>query len=68
MQEHPYLLPKVGFVRLHTILKILPICRSAWWAGIKEGRYPRGVHIGKRTTAWRVEDIRALIQSFPKAT
>ncbi|MBM6580990.1 AlpA family phage regulatory protein [Microvirga sp. BT689] len=35
--------------------------RSTWWAGIKDGRYPKPVKLGPRITAWRVEDIRALI-------
>lgn len=54
-------LPETGFVRLTTILKIYPVGRSTWWAGIKAGKYPPGLKIGANTTAWRVEDIRALI-------
>jgi prophage regulatory protein len=56
-----YLLPETGFVRLSTVLKIIPISKSSWWAGIKSGRYPQSVKLGIRTTAWRVEDIRNLI-------
>ena len=56
------LLPdKAAFVRLHTILKLFPISRSAWLEGIKSGHFPRPVRLGKRITAWRVEDIRKLI-------
>ena len=58
------LLPdKAAFVRLHTILQILPISPSTWWAGIKSGHFPKPVRLGKRITAWRVEDIRKLINS-----
>jgi len=57
-------LPKEGFVRLPAILKIIPVGRSTWWAGVKEGRFPKGVKLGKNTTAWRVEDIRQLLESF----
>jgi hypothetical protein len=39
-----------------------PVGRSSWWAGIKSGRFPKPVKLGPRTTAWRVEDIRALIE------
>ena len=42
---------------------IFPVSKSAWWAGIKSGLYPKPVKIGPRTTAWRVEDILALIAS-----
>lgn len=64
-------LPEIGFLRLPQIIgnprakppvpAIVPISKSAWWGGIKSGRYPKPVKIGPRTTAWRVEDIRALI-------
>jgi predicted DNA-binding transcriptional regulator AlpA len=57
-------LPSTGFVRLPGILAPngpIPVSRSTWWAGIKDGRYPKPVKLGPRITAWRVEDIRALI-------
>nr|WP_244470515.1 AlpA family phage regulatory protein [Microvirga vignae] len=38
----------------------IPVSKSTWWAG-KDGRYPKPVKLGPRITAWRVEDIRALI-------
>lgn len=52
-----------AFVRLSTILKILPISPSTWWAGVKSGHFPKGVRLGRRITAWRVEDICKLITS-----
>ncbi len=59
-------LPETGFVRLPTILKIYPIGRSTWWQGVKDGKFPKPVKLGQRTTAWRVEDIMALIENPPK--
>ena len=53
-----------GFVRLSTILKLIPVGKSTWWAGVRSGRFPQGVKLGRNTTAWRVEDIRALMESF----
>ena len=56
-------LPETGFVRLSTLLQVIPVSKSTWWAGVKSGRYPQPVRtLGQRITAWRVEDIRALIQ------
>lgn len=59
-----------GFFRLKTILgdqkavppiqPIIPVSRSAWWQGIVDGRYPAGVKIGPRTTAWLKSDIEEL--------
>jgi len=67
-------LPETGFVRIDKILgnakaeppipPIFPVSKSTWWAGIQSGRFPRGVKLGPRTTAWRVEDIRQLIREF----
>ncbi len=55
------LLPEAGLVRLPTILKVIPVSRSTWWAGVKSGRFPKAVKVGGRITAWRVEDIRELV-------
>lgn len=58
-------LPQTGFLRLSSVLAPngpIPVSKSTWWAGIKTGRYPQPVKLGPRITAWRVEDIRALIE------
>ena len=58
-------LPLSGFLRLPSIVAPsgpIPVSRSTWWAGVKEGRYPKPVKLGPRITAWRVEDIRELIE------
>lgn len=54
-------LPSTGYIRLPDILKVIPVCRSVWYRGIKEGRYPQGIQISERCVAWRAEDIHALI-------
>jgi len=59
-------LPEIGFVRLATVLKLFPVSKSTWWAGVKTGRFPRPVKLGKNTTAWKAEDIHALISEFQK--
>ena len=67
-----HLLPESGFVRQKTILgdpsanppipAIIPISSSSWWAGIKKGLYPAPVKLSANITAWKVEDIRDLIE------
>ena len=55
-----------GLSRLVSIIKPngpIPVSRSTWWAGVKTGRFPKPVKLGPRTTAWRVEDIRALVEN-----
>jgi prophage regulatory protein len=57
--------PETGFVRLSAIIAPrcpIPVGKSTWWQGIKDGRFPKPVKLGPKTTAWRVEDIRALIE------
>jgi predicted DNA-binding transcriptional regulator AlpA len=57
--------PREGFVRLRDILAPvgpIPISKSAWWAGVATGRFPKPIKLAPRTTVWRVEDIRALFE------
>jgi predicted DNA-binding transcriptional regulator AlpA len=57
-------LPQTGFVRLSSILAPrgpIPVGRSTWWKGVQTGRFPKPVKLGPRTTVWKVEDIRDLI-------
>jgi hypothetical protein len=65
-------LPETGFLRLSQIIgdpkrgipPIFPIGKTAWWEGVRSGRFPKPVKLGPRITAWRVEDIRNLIKSL----
>ena len=61
-------LPAVGYVRLPQILKIFPISKSSWWEGCRSGIFPKPVKLGPRTSAWRVEDIRALMERINTAS
>lgn len=64
MKNQKYTLPETGFLRLPEVLKLIPIGKSTWWQGAKEGKFPKPVKLGERTTAWRVEDIKSLIEQF----
>lgn len=55
-------LPAHGYVRLETVLTVVPVGRSTWWKGIKDGRFPAGVKLGPRLTVWTVESIRTLLE------
>lgn len=61
-------LPAEGFVRLETILKIIPVSKSQWWKGVQLGTYPASLKMGPKMTVWRVDDIRDLIESFSAQT
>ena len=62
---HPTL-PAEGYVRIQQILEVIPIGKSSWWAGVKLGKFPQPVKLGPKTTAWKVEDIRKLIEDLPQ--
>ena len=72
-------LPETGFLRLPQIIgsrkadppipPIIPVSKSTWWEGVRNGRYPAPVRtLGPRITAWRAEDIRTLITALAKGT
>ena len=60
-------IPNEGYMRLPAVLSVFPVSKSTWWAGISAGRFPKGVKLGPRITAWKVEDIRKLIESLEAA-
>jgi prophage regulatory protein len=67
-------LPEIGYLRIWQIIgkpatdttpaipALIPVCKSTFWAGVRSGRYPQPVKLGDRITAWRVEQIRELIE------
>lgn len=40
---------------------VVPMSRTAWWAGVAAGTLPQPVKLGPATTCWRGSDILALI-------
>lgn len=73
-------LPETGYLRLSQIVGrpatkrrpavpgLIPVSRSTWWAGVRSGRYPQPTRaLGPRITAWRVEDILALIENAARS-
>jgi predicted DNA-binding transcriptional regulator AlpA len=60
--------PQTGFVRLSKILAPqgpIPVSKSTWWQGVKDGRFPKPQKLGPRTTVWKAQDIRALFEDNP---
>ncbi|MGZ8213932.1 MAG: helix-turn-helix transcriptional regulator [Methylosarcina sp.] len=60
----------LGFLRLWEIIGdrkrgiqgLIPVSKTAWYEGIKSGKYPAQVKLGVRSVAWKTEDIRELIE------
>lgn len=65
-------LPETGFVRLKQIIgdrkakipALIPVSRTTFLDRVKRGEYPKPVKLGARTVAWKVSDIRALIEKL----
>lgn len=65
-------LQTAGFLRIWQIVgdvkrgipPLIPISKSAWWNGVKTGRYPAPVKLSPRVTAWKAEDVYALINNM----
>ena len=51
-----------GFVAPIAPNRTIPITRSAGSAGLKDGRFPEPLSMWLRLWAWRVEEIRALVE------
>ncbi len=56
-------LPETGYVRQSQLIpRIFPFSSATLWRKVKAGTFPQPVKLAPRITAWRVEDIRNLIE------
>ena len=61
-----YDLPRTGLVRIKQILAPngpIPVSKSTWWQGVKEGRFPTPKKLGPGITVWRADDIWSIVES-----
>lgn len=56
------------FLRIRQVLEKFPVSRTTWWEGVAKGRYPQGIKLSPRTTAWRESEINALIARLSDQT
>lgn len=60
-------IPEMGFLHLAQIIgdknadPIIPISKTAWYIGVKKGRFPAPVRLGIRTYLWLASEILAPI-------
>ena len=55
---------EISLYRLPQVLARIPISRSAWYAGISSGLYPRPFSLGPRTAVWRSDEIDLVVLSL----
>lgn len=51
-----------GYLRLPEVLALVPVGATTWWKGCRDGRFPKGVKLGARCTAWSAASIRELLE------
>lgn len=57
------MLPQTGFVRLPIVLNITGMGKSKIWQMAKEGTFPKPYRLAARCVGWKVEELRAWIES-----
>lgn len=65
-------IPESGYLRLGQILgnpktgtiPIIPVSKSTWYQGVKEGRYPKPHKLSERCSAWLASDITDLLNQL----
>ena len=53
-------------LKLNDVLQLIPVSRSSWYLGIKDGYYPTPINVGVRAVAWVKDDILKLIDDLKK--
>ena len=52
---------RTRLLRLRDVLALLPIGRTTFYEGIRSGLYPKPIRLGKRTAAWREDELNEYI-------
>ena len=72
--EYPDLTELEDFEELLRLKSILapegpiPVSKSTWWAGVKDGRFPRSIKLSPRVTVWRSVEIKKLVDGTFEVT
>jgi len=59
--------PDDALVRLEFVCQLFSCSRATVWRWVKRGQLPVPYRFGVRFTAWRVGDLRRVLQSAPKS-
>jgi predicted DNA-binding transcriptional regulator AlpA len=61
---HCEALPKGGYIRINTLIKIIPFSASTVWRKVKSGAFPKPIKLSKEITAWRCDDVIAWMEAL----
>ena len=54
------------YLRLRSVLELIPVSRSTWYLWIQRGIAPKPTHISLRVAAWKAQDIKDLLDEMNK--
>jgi len=52
--------------RINQVLEVIPVSKTTWWNGVRDGRFPKPLRNG-RMTFWKSEDIESFIDTLNPA-
>ncbi|NLR98883.1 AlpA family phage regulatory protein [Rhizobium sp. P38BS-XIX] len=58
--------PDDSLIRMPEFLRYIPVSRSTTYAKIRAGVWPAPLKISERVVAFRVSDVRALLERFER--
>ncbi len=62
MQSHTNVTQRPRLLRIRQVLEIIPVSKSTWWQGVKDGKFPAPIKLGPRTTCWHEADVLRLTE------
>lgn len=64
LKNEPFVLPPSGFVRLAQLIPgVIPFSATTLWRKVRMNEFPQPVKLSARVTAWKVEEVRAWMES-----
>ena len=52
--------------RIKQVLEVIPVSKTTWWNGVRDGRFPKPIKNG-RMTFWKSEDLESFMDKLQSA-
>lgn len=53
-----------ALLRVWQVLQIIPVSRSGFWQGVRDGRYPQPIKLSPGVTVWQASKIYDFVGSL----
>ena len=53
--------------RIKQVLEVIPVSKTTWWNGVRDGRFPKPIKNG-RMTFWKSEDLETFMDKPQSAS